>query len=189
MVLSLLNQYAGVIVVPYYGTFELAEVISFLENEDYTFIDFISDYSDNDAVVNIKGAGTLYICNLSGSTIPAETVRLVIDALDHWDECLKQVYGWLRFWDFKNDEWRPSKYKEWLEEWTYDDFEKRYEITEVFFGLDDWPVCDKKEYCLGPEPEKGADVFSIEVRCDPLGFNLKFRCKDRRLYKIVVHIL
>ena len=108
----------------YYGIFELAEVISFLKNGDYTFIDFISDYSDNDAVVNIKGAGALYICNVSDSIIPEETVRQVIDVLEHWDECLKQAYGWLRFWDFKNDEWRPSKYKEWLEEWTHDEFEK-----------------------------------------------------------------
>ena len=173
----------------YYGNFELAEVICFLKNGDYTFIDFISDYSDEDAVVYTKETGELHICNVSDNYIPVETVRLVIDVLEHWDECLKQVYGWLRFWDFKNDEWRPSKYKEWLEEWTHDDFEKRYEITEVFFGLDDWPVCDKKEYCLGPEPEKGADVFSIEVRADPLGFNLKFACEDRRLYKIIVHIL
>lgn len=67
--------------------------------------------------------------------------------------------------------------------------EKRFWITEVFFGLDDWPCCDRGEYRVGPEPKEGADTFSIEFRADPLGFNLKFVCGERRLYQIVIHIL
>ena len=104
--------------MPYRGDFDLNEIIFFLKERDYSFFSFISDYSDNDAVVNIKGAGTLYICNVSDKCIPEQTVRSVIDVLEHWDECLEQAYGWLAFWDFKNDEWNPEK------EWSHDRVKK-----------------------------------------------------------------
>ena len=178
-------------VAPLYQHYDLAEVLFYLKDGDYSFFDFIRDFSDNDAVVDMKENGTLYICNVSDSIIPDETVRRVIDVLEHWDEYLKQAYDWLRFWDFTNGELKPSKYKEWLKEWSHDEFEKIYEVSFVFFGLEDWPCSDYKEYCTGSEPKEGADIFSIEFTAGqyPLGFNLKFACEDRRLYKIIVHIL
>lgn len=99
---------------PLYQHYDLAEVLFYLKDGDYSFFDFIRDFSDNDAVVDMKENGTLYICNVSDSIIPDETVRRVIDVLEHWDEYLKQAYDWLRFWDFTNGELKPSKYKESL---------------------------------------------------------------------------
>ena len=179
----LLNQHAGVISVPYYGHFDLDEVLFFLSERDYSLFDFYSDYSDEEAVIFTKETGELHICNVPEDSIPEETVRLVIDALEHWDECLEQAYDWLRFWDFENGEWNPKQ------ECLIDRGKREFDVSETFFGLENWPGCDYKEYCL--KQKKGTEVFSIEFEAGdyPLGFNLKFRCKDRRLYKIVVHII
>lgn len=165
-----------------YG-FDLAEVLFFLKDGDYSFLHFGRNYSDEDAAVYTKETGELHICNVSDNYIPEETLRLVIDVLEHLDECRDQAYDWLRFWDFENGEWNPGH------ECSHDNAQTIFEVTAVFFRLENWPCCDYKEYCL--KPKKGADSFSIEFEAGhyPLGFNLKFRCKDRKLYKIVVHII
>ena len=72
--------------------FNLDEVIFFLKNGDFSFFDFYSDYSEKDAVVYMKGTGCLYICNVSDDVIPEETVRLVIEVLEHLDEDGTLVY-------------------------------------------------------------------------------------------------
>jgi hypothetical protein len=184
MRLSLLNQYAGVIAVGnYYGEFWLIEVISFLENGDYTFFNFYSDYSDKDAVICTKETGALYICNVSDDFIPREKVKQVIDVLWHWDECLEQAYDKLVLWDDDNLKWGSRK-----ECFTHDP-KKVFELEEIVFGLDDWMKCDFKEYCLEPESQSAADSFFINFRCDPLGFSVKFLCEERRLYSIKPYIL
>ena len=82
--------------------FDLDEVVFFLKNGDYSFFDYYSDYSEKDAVVYMKGTGCLYICNVSDNVIPAETVRLAIDVLEHLDEYLEQAYDKLVLWDWKH---------------------------------------------------------------------------------------
>ena len=183
MRLSLLNQYAGVIVVPYYG-FDLAEVLFFLKDGDYSFFDFNCEYSKNDAAVDIKGAGSLYICNLSEDDIPEETVRLVIDVLEHLDEYLEQAYGTFVHWDFDHNTWdfKRKCFKE--------DPKEVFELDEIIFGLPEcWQQCDFQEYCAAPEPKTAGDVFWLKFRCDPLGYLVKFCCEDRRLYSIKPYIL
>ena len=183
--LSLLNQYAGVIAVGnYYGNFWLIEVISFLENGDYTFFNFYSDYSDKDAVICTKETGALYICNVSDDFIPEEKVKQVIDVLWHWDECLEQAYGTFVHWDFDHNTWdfKRKCFKE--------DPKEVFELDEIIFGLPEcWQQCDFQEYCAAPEPKTAGDVFWLKFECYPLGYLVKFCCEDRRLYSIKPYIL
>ena len=174
---------------PLYQHYDLAEVLFYLKDGDYSFFDFIRDFSDNDAVVDMKENGTLYICNVSDSIIPDETVRRVIDVLEHWDEYLKQAYDWLRFWDFKNEVWNSEK--EWYKQWSHDGVEKEFEVMSVDFGEEGWTERTKRKYRLGPNPKNGSDYFSIDFHAGQyhLGFNLKFLCEDRRLYQIETHII
>lgn len=186
MKLSLLNQYAGVIVLSMNSVyFNLDEVIFFLKDGDFSFFDFYSDYSEKDAVVYMKGTGCLYICNVSDDVIPEETVRLVIEVLEHLDEYLKQAYDKLVLWDWKHHKWGSGN-----ESFTYDP-KKVFELEEIVFG---WPEywqqkCDFQECRAAPEPETAADVFWLNFRCDPLSFSVKFLCEDRRLCSIKPYIL
>ena len=186
-------------------SFELDEIIRFLKKRDYSFFDFYSDYTPEDAVISTKHTGALYICNVSGNSIPEQTVRQVIDVLEHLDECLEQAYEWLASHEIElglqhlKNNWKPGEawvkevksWREWWKETKLDTVKKRYKVSEIFFRLDDWPTDVKEEYCRGPEPQKGADVFSIEFwhRDCGLGFHFKFLCEDRRLYKFIIHIL
>ena len=164
--------------------FNLDEVIFFLKNGEFSFFDFYSDYSEKDAVVYMKGTGCLYICNVSDDVIPAETVRLAINVLEHLDECLEQAYDKLDLWDLKNYKWGSGK-----KGFTYDPKEV-FELEDIIFGLKDWPDCDYIEkYCLDSEPKTAADCFWINFRFEYLGFLVKFRCEDRRLCSIIPHIL
>ena len=171
-------------------SYDLDEIIRFLKKGDYSifdFSDFYNDYSENNAVVDMEGTGCLYICNVSDNSIPEETVIQVIDVLEHLDECIEQAYDWLTSHEFGVR--RFGKEKESIR----DIIKKRYTVSEICFRLDDWPtdVDVIEEYCLGPEPPKGADVFSIEFshRDCYSGFLFKFLCEDRRPYKFIIYIL
>ena len=178
---------------PKYVSFDLDEVIYFMKEGDFSFFDFDSDHGQGYAQVLTKEAGWLCIYDVSDNVIPVETVRRVLDVLEHWDECLKQAYDWLRFWDFTNDEWRPSKYKECLEEWTHDEFKKVYEITGVYFeeteNKDQLNLVHK--YRLESKQKKATYGFSIVFTAGyyPLGFTLKYSCEDMRLYAIETYII
>ena len=167
----------------YYGYFWLIEVISFLENGDFTFFNFNSEYSDKDAVIYAKETGELHICNVSDNFIPEETVRLVTDVLWHLDECLEQAYDKLVLWDRDHHKWGSGK-----DCFTHDP-KKDFKLIETIFGLADWPECDFQEYCQFPEPKAAADSFWMNFRCDPLAFAVQFRCGDRKLYSIKPYIL
>ncbi len=177
------NSYAGVIAVLYHLQFDLDEVIFYLKDGDCSFFDYYSEYSKNDAAVYIKGAGSLYICNLSEDDIPEETVRRVIDVLEHLDECLKQAYDTLVHWDFDHHTW-DSKRKCFKE-----DPKEVFELDEILFGSDGWTSCDFQKYCPDPKPQSVDDSFWIKFRCDPLEFSVQFRSRDRRLYSIQPYIL
>ena len=166
--------------------YDLDEIIRFLKKRDYSSFDFYSEYTEEDAVIYTKHTGVLNICHVSDNSIPEQTVIQVIDVLEHLDECIEQAYEWLAF-----GEWGKEWYKEKVS--NLDIVKKRYRVLEICFGLNDWPesfhkICE--EYCRGPEPQKGADVFSIAFDhrdCDS-GFNVKFLCADRRPYKYMIYV-
>ena len=87
----------------------------------------------------------------------------------------------------------PSKYKEWLEEWTHDEFKKVYEITGVYFeeteNKDQLNLVHK--YRLESKQKKATYGFSIVFTAGyyPLGFTLKYSCEDMRLYAIETYII
>mgnify|MGYP000909838350 CR=1 FL=1 len=197
-----------VIAVSYYDEdFKLAEVISFLKNRDYSSFDFRREYTANDALISIKDTDALFtICNVPDNMIPEQTVIQVIDVLEHLDECIEQASDWLTSHEFElglqhlKNNWKPGEawgkeVKSWCEYWKetkLDTVKKRYTVSEICFRLDDfWPTSVMEEYCRGPEPQKGADVFFIDFchrDCDS-GFRFMFLCEDRRLYKFIIHIL
>lgn len=188
-------------------SFELDEIIRFLKKRDYSSFDFYSEYTEEDAVIYTKHTGVLNICHVSDNSIPEQTVIQVIDVLEHLDECLEQAYEWLASHEIElglqhlKNNWKPGEawvkeVKSWREYWKetkLDNVKKRYRVLEICFRLDDWPECFYKiceEYCRGPEPQKGADVFSIAFDhrdCDS-GFNVKFLCADRRPYKYMIYV-
>lgn len=174
---------------PKYVSFDLDEVIYFMKEGDFSFFDFDSDHGQGYAQVLTKEVGWLCIYNVPDKVIPAETVRRVLDVLEHWDECLKQAYDWLRFWDFKNEVWNSEK--EWYKQWSHDGVEKEFEVMSVDFGEEGWTERTKRKYRLGPNPKNGSDYFSIDFHAGQyhLGFNLKFLCEDRRLYQIETYII
>ena len=170
--------------------FKLAEVISFLKNRDYSSFDFRCEYTANDALISIKDTDALLtICNVPDNMIPEQTVIQVIDVLEHLDECIEQAFDWLTSHEFElglqhiKNEWKPGeawvrRVKAFCEEKESirDRMKKRYTVSEICFRLDDfWPTSVMEEYCRGPEPQKGADVFSIEFEHSdcPLGFHFR----------------
>ena len=163
--------------------FDLDEVIFFLKDGDYSFFNFCSDYSDRDAMVYMKGTGCLYICNVSDDDIPEETVRQVIEVLEHLDECLEQAYDKLVLWDWNHHKWGSGN-----ESFTHDPKEV-FELEDIIFGLKDWPKGEFQEYCPVPKPKASADCFWMNFRCDPLEFPVQFLCDDRRLCSIKPYIL
>ena len=187
-------------------SYDLDEIIRFLKKRDYSSFDFYTEYSAEDAVIYTKHTGVLCICNVSDNTIPEQTVIQVTDVLEHLDECLEQAYEWLASHEIElglqhlKNNWKPGEawvkeVKSWREYWKktkLDTVKKRYTVSEICFRLGDfWPTSVTEEYCRGPEPQKGADVFSIEFEQSncPLGFHFKFVCEERRLYKFIMHVL
>jgi len=118
--------------------FNLDEVIFFLKGGDFSIFDFYSDYSEKDAVVYMKGTGCLYICNVSDDVIPEETVRLVIEVLEHLDEYLKQAYDKLVLWDWKHHKWGSGN-----ESFTHDP-KKVFELeSDQCSGNCSWTVSER----------------------------------------------
>ncbi len=188
-------------------SFELDEIIRFLKKRDYSIFDFYNEYTAEDAVIDTKYTGVLCVCNVSDNSIPEQTVIQMIDVLEHLYECIEQAYEWLASHEIElglqhlKNNWKPGEawvkeVKSWREYWKktkLDTVKKRYTVSEICFRWDDdfWPPSVINEYCRGPEPPKGADVFFIEFShrdCDS-GFRFMFLCEDRRLYKFIIHIL
>jgi hypothetical protein len=131
----------------------------------------------------------------------------MIDVLEHLYECIEQAYEWLASHEIElglqhlKNNWKPGEawvkeVKSWREYWKktkLDTVKKRYTVSEICFRWDDdfWPPSVINEYCRGPEPPKGADVFFIEFshRDGDSGFRFMFLCEDRRLYKFIIQIL
>ena len=161
---------------------DLADVISFLKDRDFSLFIFESD--EEFAVVYTKETGEIFIDNVSDNMIPEEKVMMALDVLEHWDECLKQAYDKLGLWYFVDHKRSPGK-----DCFTHDP-KKVFELDDIIFGLEDWPHCDYIEkYCLYPETKTEADCFWMNFRCDPLGFVVKFLCDDRRLCSIKPYTL
>ena len=172
---------------PKYVSFDLDEVIYFMKEGDFSFFDFNSDHGQGYAQVLTKEVGWLCIYNVSDNVIPEETVRRVLDVLEHWDECLKQAYDWLRFYDIGMDEWNPAN-----EQWTQDyNIKKEWSSYRVEFGEKACQEPPDSEFSPRPQPKAGSDCFFIAFYAKYFGvdFSMKFLCEDRKLYKIETYII
>ncbi|MBR3042991.1 MAG: hypothetical protein IKI45_00680 [Oscillospiraceae bacterium] len=170
-----------------YVYYDLADVISFLKDRDFSLFIFESD--EKFAVVYTEETGEILIDNVSDNVIPEEKVRKVLD------ECLEQAYDWLGFWDFENDTWCSGEkwVKEWCRESIHDRVKKEFEITGISFeeteNKDQRDLVHK--YRLEPKQKKVTYGFSIDFTAGyyPLEFTLKYSCEDRRLYAIETYII
>ena len=176
-----------------YVYYDLADVISFLKDRDFSLFIFESD--EKFAVVYTEETGEILIDNVSDYVIPEEKVKKVLDVLEHLDECLEQAYDWLGFWDFENDTWCSGEkwVKEWCRESIHDRVKKEFEITGISFeeteNKDQRDLVHK--YRLEPKQKKVTYGFSIDFTAGyyPLEFTLKYSCEGRRLYAIETYII
>ena len=177
-----------------YVCYDLADVISFLKDRDFSLFKFKSD--ENIALTYTNETGQLLICNVSDNVIPEEKVRQVIDVLEHLDECIKKAYDWIRRLDLNKNRWFPG------DKWFPHELDKIFEVTSVTFektGEEHHflnPINRFEEYCLGNDPPKAVDGFSIGFDFKdsiysplyPLSFFVKFVCEDMRAYAIEAEI-
>ena len=81
---------------PKYVSFDLADVISFLKDRDFSLFSFESDGDEKYALVFTEEVCEIRIDNVSDNLIPEEKVRQVLEVLEHLDECIKKAYDWIR---------------------------------------------------------------------------------------------
>ena len=176
-----------------YVYYDLADVISFLKDRDFSL--FIFENDENFAVVYTEETGEILIDNVSDNVIPEEKVTKVLDVLEHLDACLEQAYDWLGFWDFKNDTWCSGEEwaKEWCRESIHDRVKEEFEITGISF--EETETRDQRDrvhkFRLEPKQKKATYGFSMDFTAGyyPLEFTLKFSCGDKRLYAVETYII
>lgn len=176
-----------------YIYYDLADVISFLKDRDFSL--FIFEKDEHFAVVYTDETGEILIENVSDNVIPEETVIQVLDVLEHLDACLAQAYDWLGFWDFETDQWGPAK--EWVREWCresiHDRVKEEFEITGITFAETEGK--DRRDqvhkYRLEPKQKKVTHGFSMDFTAGyyPLEFTLHFSREDMRLYAAETSII
>lgn len=182
-----------------YVYWDLADVISFLKDRDFSGFFFKCDGDETLAVTYANEMCELLICNVSDNMIPEEKVRQVIDVLEHLDECIQKAYDWIRRLDLNNDRWFPA------DKWFPHELDKIFEVIGVTFEKTGEkhhflkPVNRFEACCLGHDPKKAADGFAIEFAIKesllnvnsgyyPLTFFVKFVCEDMRAYAVEAEI-
>ena len=188
-----MNQNAEVIAMPSkHADWDLADVISFLKDRDFSLFSFETDGSEAFAKVYINEIRELCIYNVSDHVIPEKTVRQVIDVLEHLDECIQKAYEWIRRLNLKNNRWFPG------DKWYPHELDQIFEVTGLTFektGEEHHfynPINRFEQLSLGQDPKKAADGFSIGFDFKdsiysplyPLSFFVKFICEDMRAYAI-----
>ena len=181
---------------PKYVSFDLADVISFLKDRDFSLFSFESDGDEKYALVFTEEVCEIRIDNVSDNLIPEEKVRQVLEVLEHLDECIKKAYDWIRRLELKNDRWFPRG------EWFPHELDKIFEVIGVTFQKtgEEHHFFDPRDRfekcCLGHDPKNPADGFVIEFgfhdhiysRYYPLSFFVKFVCEDMRAYAVEAEI-
>ncbi|MBR3448237.1 MAG: hypothetical protein IKH27_10570 [Oscillospiraceae bacterium] len=179
-----------------YVTFGLADVISFLKDRDFSPFSFESDGDEKHALVFTEEVCEIRIDNVSDNVIPEETVRQVLDVLEHLDEWIQKGYDRIGRLDLKQDKWFPG------DQWFPHELDKIFEVIGVTFEKTGekhhfFKPGDRFEgYCLGHDPEKPEDGFVLEFairecidsRYFPLVFYVKFVCGDMRAYAVEAEI-
>lgn len=74
----------------------------------------------------------------SDKAIPEETVKRMLDVLEHTEECIEKANDWIRSLNVKNDrtlaQTLDKSYPAWLRKKIPDQFQERFMITGLNFG-------------------------------------------------------
>ncbi len=132
--------------------YDLAEVIAFLKEGNFSFFDFGSEGEEAYAMIDTKEAGVLRIYNVSDNVIPPKTVRQVLDVLEHLYACIRKAHGWLIH--LNSDE---NKQIAWYLKWFPQEMDKIYDgLWRIQFGKIRW----------GHDPNPVTDGFTISFMND-----------------------
>ena len=196
--------------------YTLEDVIFLLENRDFSEFGFNTEegYSiiSSDAgeiVTEHKGAEKV---------IPEETVRRMLDVLEHIEECIEKANDWIRTLHPKDDRTFERTLSEYERERIPHQFQEIFEVSGINFGnveshYDQFSLlvwnqyrcghnpnnrcdyhpkkrCDHrpKKHC-GHHPIKNADYFSIDFDVDFGFFLMKFDYKDMLPYAAELRVV
>ena len=164
--------------------YTLEDVIFLLENRDFSEFGFNTEegYSiiSSDAgeiVTEHKGAEKV---------IPEETVRRMLDVLEHIEEYIEKAYDWIRTLDLKNG----KTHHEWSVKRLPHQFQGKFWISGINFG-DVLSTYDRSSFLVWSQYRRGkhhpkypSDSFSIDIDCEYCFFLIKFDYKDMLPYEI-----
>lgn len=170
--------------------YTLEDVIFLLENRDFSEFGFNSKegysiiYSDaGEILTEYKG---------SDKVIPEETVRRMLDVLEHIEECIEKAYDWIRTLDLKDGKTYDARVQTLIPHL----LQEKLEVNGINFGdmsslYDHCSILEWNQYRSDHHPIEATDVFSIEFDFywgAHFFFIVKFAYKDMFLYEIELRV-
>lgn len=138
--------------------YTLEDVIFLLENRDFSefgFKRYSIIYSDaGEILTEYKG---------SDKVIPEETVRRMLDVLEHIEECIEKAYDWIRTLDLKDGKTYDARVQTLIPHL----LQEKLEVNGINFGdmsslYDHCSILEWNQYRSDHHPIEATDVFSIE---------------------------
>ena len=129
----------------------IEDVIALLKNRDLSHFHF----ADGKAFAEFytEEWDAVEICaDAPDRTIPAETVKRMLDVLNNLDAYIRKAYGWLKNLN-TNDKWLAHKYPQWFP----DEMDQIYEKELILYGLHFGKIR------RGHDPNPVADGFMISL--------------------------
>ena len=170
--------------------YTLEDVIFLLENRDFSEFGFNTEegYSiiSSDAgeiVTEHKGAEKV---------IPEETVRRMLDVLEHIEEYIEKAYNWIRTLDLKDGKTYDARVQTLIPHL----LQEKLEVNGINFGdmsslYDHCSILEWNQYRSDYHPIEATDVFSIEFDFywgAHFFFIVKFSYKDMFPYEIELRV-
>lgn len=184
--------------------YTLEDVIFLLENREFSEFRINSD--EGYALIDSEVGEIEISIEPKGSDkeIPEETVKRMLDVLEHIEECIEKANDWIRSLNLKNErtlaETLDRSYPAWLRKKIPDQFQERFMIDGLNFGdvsssYDHFSRLIGIQYRSGHHPKKrrvhypikSEDIFSIDfdVNCF-FFFHVKFDYKNMLPYEIEI---
>ena len=167
--------------------YTLEDVIFLLENRDFSefgFKRYSIIYSDaGEILTEYKG---------SDKVIPEETVRRMLDVLEHIEECIEKAYDWIRTLDLKDGKTYDARVQTLIPHL----LQEKLEVNGINFGdmsslYDHCSILEWNQYRSDHHPIEATDVFSIEFDFywgAQFFFIVKFAYKDMFPYEIELRV-
>ena len=171
--------------------YTLEDVIFLLENREFSEFRFNSDKGY--ALIDSEAGEMQIEYKGSDNVIPEETVRRMLEVLEHIEECIETAHDWISSLDQKDDKSPPLNQGNWLPK-----LKETFEVNGINFGVAKgvshniflaW-----NQYHSSHHQKNVADYFSIqfqhaEFTGDPyFTFNVKFDYMDMLPYEIELWI-